>query len=620
MKKILSLILTVVMLMAIVGCQPNGQTPTEFKLFVSDNGAKIPAPVVTAKYLDASGVVRLTWDKVEGAVNYDVYKQSPTATDSDTHYTLVSASTTNLFYYDVVSTSNPMVAGDTYNYIVVAKGLNEPAAGAKLIDGNVEAKTKVSVALATDAVVPAMGTVLTAPTGLTVTEAASLNGNLLYVKWVGVTNAWTYNVYVKSGNMIFSTAFIQDPAFGFPAASLSNNSTMMGRISAPGAGVFTISVVPNTNSDWFIAPVASVASVQYTKAPKVAQVTGETATSGYTDRIEVKFNKVTLDTAGNKLTADATYEIWRAKAGTGTNNYELTTLTATAMTPSTTGTMIAVDTTAEAGINYSYIIVAVNGTDKSIASGVATGLRVKAADVVYSISAPTMGGSYSPTGGYPYTDNIKFQFSKVVYNFDTATGIVNVNATGYDIFRSDDGGTNFKLIAENVTGTQSESVAGNLFYTDSDTTLEKGKSYYYKVRARAAAVAGSYAELISAFSGVSGGRNIAFTGTTGLTGTVDGGLNVTFTWTGAKNIATYDMYYALTSAIPADYNYLNNTSVSTPAFTRSTLTTGIAGTKSGYFDESVFGGLAAGGYTFWIITNASSGQSAVSNTMTLTRP
>ena len=70
----------------------------------------LPQPVVTASNVTATGYPKLTWEAVEGAVSYKVYRStakdgtySLTKTTTSTSYTNTSAKPGNVYYYKVVA-------------------------------------------------------------------------------------------------------------------------------------------------------------------------------------------------------------------------------------------------------------------------------------------------------------------------------------------------------------------------------------------------------------------------------------------------------------------------------------------------------------------------------------
>lgn len=77
-------------------------------------------PVVTVSNVASTGKIRLTWEKVEGAVKYQVYR----STSKNGTYTLLKTVTGTTF------TNSSAVAGETYYYKVVAVGEKNAATSA----------------------------------------------------------------------------------------------------------------------------------------------------------------------------------------------------------------------------------------------------------------------------------------------------------------------------------------------------------------------------------------------------------------------------------------------------------------------------------------------------------
>ena len=84
----------------------------------------LPQPVVTASNVASSGYPRLTWEAVEGAVSYKVYRAtsktgtySLTKTTTSTTYTNTSAKPGNVYYYKVVAVAENTAANSAYSSI-----------------------------------------------------------------------------------------------------------------------------------------------------------------------------------------------------------------------------------------------------------------------------------------------------------------------------------------------------------------------------------------------------------------------------------------------------------------------------------------------------------------------
>ena len=84
----------------------------------------LPRPVVTASNVASTGYPRLTWEAVEGAVSYKVYRStakdgtySLTKTTTGTTYTNTSAKPGNVYYYKVVAVAENTAANSAYSSI-----------------------------------------------------------------------------------------------------------------------------------------------------------------------------------------------------------------------------------------------------------------------------------------------------------------------------------------------------------------------------------------------------------------------------------------------------------------------------------------------------------------------
>lgn len=555
---------------------------------------------VSSKYLN-NGTIRLTWNRQADAAEYVIYKQWDSGTDTESVFTKVDtmavdsaapmSTDQNLYYDDVISTSNPMEISRKYSYKVVAA--RTPLVGDAATDSTDYEKYvekvkdttvgETSVELSSEALIPAMGTILAAPV-VTLTNVGDIGDNV-YLEWTSVPYAQSYSIQSTRGNKVYTDSYLKDVTFGATTSAY----TQKAKINNPGAGVWTIRVMPKAinSSDWFVVNTSSYSTTEITVPAKVATPTSVQAGSNLSTGIEITFPKVVLDANGIKLATDATYEIWRREKGNlvetdppfnhiPNKNYTKITAVASEVTNSNNTnnipTMRATDVPPLADVTYSYIVVAVSGTDKSVASAeddgmmvsvvskvkaptnvsattnstenvtitfdkvttfmnteklttdatyelwrqklsevtttvtgdweklaltavlkpttittatqqlefvdtttvvkiqyyykvvavsgtnrsadstVVTGKKIEAAVLTYSIKAPADGNSYNPsTGDYPYAGSIKFWFNKVVYDFDNLVSTVYVDATSYDIYRSDDNGLTYKLIAENAT-------------------------------------------------------------------------------------------------------------------------------------------------------------------------
>ena len=84
----------------------------------------LPRPVVTASNVASSGKIQLTWKKIDGAVEYKVYRATSKTgeyklmkTTTETSYTNTSAVVGKTYYYKVVAVHSNSAANSTYSEI-----------------------------------------------------------------------------------------------------------------------------------------------------------------------------------------------------------------------------------------------------------------------------------------------------------------------------------------------------------------------------------------------------------------------------------------------------------------------------------------------------------------------
>ena len=84
----------------------------------------LPRPVVTATNVTSTGYPKLTWEAVDGAVSYKVYRStskegtySLTKTTTGTSYTNTSAKPGNVYYYKVVAVAEKSAANSAYSSV-----------------------------------------------------------------------------------------------------------------------------------------------------------------------------------------------------------------------------------------------------------------------------------------------------------------------------------------------------------------------------------------------------------------------------------------------------------------------------------------------------------------------
>ena len=358
---------------------------------------------LTATNVESSGKIKLTWNKVDGATHYELYRSTSKTGTYTKIYTTAGTSLTN------TSTE----AGVTYYYKVRA-----------IISGNAEATGAYSsvVSRACDCA---------QVTGLTATNVES--SGKIKLTWNKVDGATHYELYrstSKTGTYkkIYTTA----------GTSLTNTSTE--------AGVtyyYKVRAIIDGKSS-----AAGAYSAIVSRACDCAKVTGLTATNVESSgKIKLTWNKV--DGATH-------YELYRSTSKTGTYKKIYT----------TAGTSLT-NTSTEAGVTYYYKVRAiVDG--KASATGAYSDVVSRACDCakVTGLTATNVASS-----------------GKIKLTWNAVAG-----ADKYEVYRS---------TSKTGTYTKIYTTAGTSL---TNTSTEAGVTYYYKVRAIVdgkASATGAYSEIVS---------------------------------------------------------------------------------------------------------------------------
>ncbi len=165
-------------------------SPSNFKATVITDEAEIGASQTAT--ITVGGVL-LTWDKVNDAVRYDVYRRAEENLDS----WIYVGPAYDTFLYHMVSESTPYTAGNTYEYRVWAIPQNSVLDGSDTQDESAldelynsdPAKTSVKINSTHEI---ASGLTLTAPTVADITLDEDMNP---VISWNAVTFATHYKVY-----------------------------------------------------------------------------------------------------------------------------------------------------------------------------------------------------------------------------------------------------------------------------------------------------------------------------------------------------------------------------------------------------------------------------------------
>lgn len=528
MKKLLFIFIVFILIFFGISCLET-EVPSEFKMFTEES-RKLRSPVVTIKYLD-NGVIRLQWNKVDGAKVYNIYKNYNES--SEDVYVNLAENVSDLYYDDVVSTSNIMEENKIYKYIVVSKTNDDPS----FVESNkdIESSTNISVKIPVAAKIPTMGEKILNPGNIKITEV----NNFLYVTWDAVDYVNSYNIYINQASKVYIDKF---NSYDDNSEFTEISNSLIYKIPKSGAGIYTFTVKPVAISNWFVDGAFS--TISYTEeaildSPKNVEIRSEYFDYDYSDlenNIEIIWDKVVKDMSGNKLTVVPTYQIWRREENKP-NNFILLSIDSN-IYYSNTNKMVAKDATVVKGISYEYFVVALNESNMSNPSNKVIGRMFDNINIVYNIKAPEIVKFVMENEIIPYEDYIKIEWNISNYTDtieNTNLSTIYVKPNNYDIYRSDDNGNSYKLLVSDENGIQSLEDADRLYYKD-DTVI-KGKKYYYKVRSK-----NSKYNLISDLSGRSDVCRIKdFNSVTNFVVTKNNLNHLIFEW---KNVE-YTEYYQI---------------------------------------------------------------------------
>lgn len=198
-----------------------------------------------------------------------------------------------------------------------------------------------------------------------------------------------------------------------------------------------------------------------------------------------------------------------------------------------TGTQLT-DTNLKAGTTYTYRVKAVNGTVESI----------------YSNTSSVTISEISPTAPSNLTASVVFGLGVKLTWIDQS-----LNETGFTIERSTDG-INFTAIASRGLKTGS---ATTVSYTD--TTVEAGTSYFYRVNAVNGSVASDYTNVVQAAITIVPAAPTG-AGATATSGTTSDTIRVT--WTAPEGtVSSYDVQFSTDSTFATNVSTYNTGSTGT---------------------------------------------------------
>ena len=329
----------------------------------------------------ASGQPVVSWTRVNGAAQYEIYRS---ATGKANSFSIIRR-TSALTYTDVNA-----AAGNTYYYVVRA------------INGSVK-----SAFCAAQSIQYAI-TSLNAPT-MTLTSAAS---GQPVVSWTKVNGAAQYEVYRSATGKANSFSIIRrTSALTYTDVNAAAGNTYY----------YVVRAINGSVKSAFCA----AQSIQYAVASLNAPTM--TLTSAASGQPVVSWTKVN---------GAAQYEVYRSTNG---KNFSIVRRTAA---------LSYTDTSAAAGTTYYYQVRAINGSVKSAFCAAQT---IKYA--ITSLTAPTMTLKADTSSGQP------------VISWTKVNG-----AAQYEVYRSTNG-KNFSIVRRTAA----------LSYTD--TSAAAGTTYYYQVRA-----------------------------------------------------------------------------------------------------------------------------------------
>ncbi|CAN7759153.1 OmpL47-type beta-barrel domain-containing protein [Paenibacillus sp. LjRoot56] len=398
-----------------------------------------PTGVVASSISNAGAV--LTWNTVEGADIYKIYRKLASETD----YVLVGTSTIPSI------TTQGMTEGQTYHVVATAiNGKGESEQSDVVVITTKHATIKYDFGLAASPVQEGytgvnLSTVYTAdkgygiknPTGMIGRDRAT--GTDLLRDWLGYFNVgWEFMVDLPNG--LYSVKLYVGDYLGSARTTVAIEGTDYGTVTAGNKSVVE-KIIPQTSvSDGqmnfkFGGSTGIVNGLEITPilmAPSVLKVESK--------QVDPANPSITLSWIG--VEDAAKYNVYRKVAGT--SKFEL-------LGSATTNTYI--DNTVDVGMNYEYQVTTVD------LAGVETG---PSGSITVSMIDPTV-----PVPDVP----VHLQVSTVNKNDLTISWDEVTGAKTYNIYRSKSAGGSFELIGK----------SNQASYTD--TTVLTTIPYYYKVAA-----------------------------------------------------------------------------------------------------------------------------------------
>ena len=442
----------------------------------------ISAPVAKVANVTSSGKPKITWNAVEGAVKYEVYR----ATSKQGTYSL-KKTTTSFSFTDTGAT-----AGKNYYYKVRAIDANDNYADSNIVGRTCDlAQTKVTLTnVASTGKIKISWDAVEGATKYEVYRAASKNGS--YSRISTTSNTSVTNTKAEAGKTYYykvraicsvdaataAYSVVKSATCDLAQTKVTlTNKESTGKIviswdAVEGATKYEVYRATSKNGTYSCISTTSNTSVTNTKTDagktyyyKVRAICDVSeAAAAYSavksctcDLAQTKITLTNVASTGkikiswDKVSGAVKYEVWRATSKTGTYK-KITTVTGTSVT----------NTSAEAGKTYYYKVVAV--AKNTAANSAASAVKSLTCD----LAQPSV--SITTSSGKP-----KVSWKKVD------------GATKYEVYR-----------ATSKTGTYSK-VKTTTSLNWKDAGAVKNKTYYYKVVAVCSNTAGNsaYSSIVS---------------------------------------------------------------------------------------------------------------------------
>ena len=480
----------------------------------------LSAPTLKATNIASSGKIKLTWNKVEGAKKYEVYRATSKAGTYSLFYTATgtslnhtSATAGNTYYYKIRSVDAAGNKSEFSNIVSRTCDLPQPkitvsniasTGKIKISWEKIDGAAKYEVYRSTD---NETWTLLKAVTGTSLTNTSTTAGTIYYYKVRAIHSN-------SSANSAYSTVVKRACDLPYPVVEVSNvASTGKIKISwekIDGAAKYQV-YRSTDNENWSLLITTTSTSVTNTSATagtlyyyKVRAIhSNSSANSAYSavvkrtcdlSRPVVEVSNIAttgkIKISWNKIDGAAKYEVYRATSKTGSYSLLIT----------TTGTSITNSKETTPGKTYYYKVRAIH-SNSSATSAYSTivSRTCDCAQPVVKVSSASA--------------------SAIKISWQSISG-----ADGYTVYRAtSQSGTYSKVTT--ITSTS---------YTDKNIT--PGKTYYYKVIANGeSSAANSAASAIVSAKAVPGTPTLK----TKVTSTKS---SIKISWNAISDVSGYYVY------------------------------------------------------------------------------